>query len=293
MDNFKSWSEKLSPFAQKLQGGFTQVKQWSQEQMGTADEVTELPRDYVELEKRFDAVVSVYNSLSRLGRAQVAPQLPDINQIQGSLVDFSRSVTQRIQASSSHAGAARAYDNETSSSSSKSITHAVATTCQQQAQIIGPQEPLGAGVGKFGNALEAIGETHLKMCHSVNTKFLNLVQTELNTTISNVQRARKDVQNTRLTLDAHRSSFKHAAGPSDAAQVGVEQAEDQFVTAVEKATKLMQDTLENPETLRILADFALLQVEYHKRAFEVLSSLSAEMDELQVTQAALYRSSHQ
>lgn len=42
--------------------------------------------------------------------------------------------------------------------------------------------------------------------------------------------------------------------------------------------------LDTPEPLRNLAELIAAQVEYHKRAYEILSELAPEVDALQVEQ---------
>jgi len=103
-------------------------------------------------------------------------------------------------------------------------------------------------------------------------------------------RARRNVQSARLTLDSCKARYR-AARPerSEAARLEVEQAEDQFVATVEEATTLMKSVLETPEPLRNLADLVAAQLTFHKETAAILADLAPEIDEMQVTQEALYR----
>ena len=49
--------------------------------------------------------------------------------------------------------------------------------------------------------------------------------------------------------------------------------------------------LDTPEPLRNLADLIAAQLEYHKKAYEILSELAPVVDGLQVEQEASYRKS--
>lgn len=51
--------------------------------------------------------------------------------------------------------------------------------------------------------------------------------------------------------------------------------------------------LDTPEPLRNLADLIAAQLEYHKRAYEILSELAPEIDQLQVEQESNYRKSRE
>ena len=51
--------------------------------------------------------------------------------------------------------------------------------------------------------------------------------------------------------------------------------------------------LDTPEPLRNLADLIAAQLEYHKKAYEILSELAPTIDQLQVDQEANYRQSRE
>ena len=51
--------------------------------------------------------------------------------------------------------------------------------------------------------------------------------------------------------------------------------------------------LDTPEPLRNLADLIAAQLEYHKKAYEILSELAPVVDSLQVEQEASYRKSRE
>jgi hypothetical protein len=51
--------------------------------------------------------------------------------------------------------------------------------------------------------------------------------------------------------------------------------------------------LDTPEPLRNLADLIAAQLEFHKKAYEILSELAPIVDNLQVEQEASYRKSRE
>ncbi|KAJ1652111.1 BAR domain-containing protein, partial [Coemansia sp. RSA 1694] len=75
----------------------------------------------------------------------------------------------------------------------------------------------------------------------------------------------------------------------DAARRDVETAEDHFVTVVEEAMRLMRAIVESPAPLRHLSDFVAAQLAFHQEAAALLADLAPEIEEIQVTQEALYR----
>ncbi|KAK4938926.1 hypothetical protein LTR28_009484 [Elasticomyces elasticus] len=67
-------------------------------------------------------------------------------------------------------------------------------------------------------------------------------------------------------------------------RVEIEKAEDEFVNQTEEAVGVMKNVLDTPEPLRNLADLIAAQLEFHKKAYEILSELAPVVDELQVEQ---------
>ncbi|CAO3589587.1 unnamed protein product [Absidia cylindrospora] len=247
LDGFANLSSKFNPFAQKLGKGFGQVRQYAQERLGTAEDITELPQEYKDWKSvwmLFVVFTSIYSSqfqnlaLSPAERAQVEQQV------------------------------------------------------QQDEPNNIPRPYLMLSLFKLATINEKVGDARVKMDQEILTKFNQPMQTTLGTSIEQANKARRNVQSVRLSLDSCKARYRSARPErSDAARLEVEQAEDQFVAAVEEATSLMKVALENPEPLRNLADFVHAQVNYYKEAQALLSELAPELDEIQVTQESIYRSS--
>lgn len=100
----------------------------------------------------------------------------------------------------------------------------------------------------------------------------------------------------------------HEEEISPEAQEEIEKAEDEFVTQTEEAVGVMKNVsfflrvrscfmyksvtncehqvLDTPEPLRNLAELISAQMEYHKKAYEILSELAPTIEGLQVEQEA-------
>lgn len=138
-------------------------------------------------------------------------------------------------------------------------------------------------------------------------RFNSAFNTTLNTNIVYAQKARKNVENARLTLDAAKSKAK--GGPAipfafpgaganarrdpidpeeehltEEQRVEVETAEDEFIGCTEEAVGVMKNVLDTPEPLKNLAELVQAQMEFHKRAYEIYSELAPLIDSLQVEQ---------
>jgi hypothetical protein len=167
---------------------------------------------------------------------------------------------------------------------------------------------------KYALASERVGEARLAQDSQIQSRFLAGWSTTLNTNLMFATRARKSVENSRLMLDAAKAKAKNGGWrlpgqkgadhdgeeASEDARVEIEQAEDEFVGQTEEAVGVMKNVsisrqhgkahtdslqvLDTPEPLRNLADLIAAQLEYHKKAYEILSELAPVVDGLQVEQ---------
>ncbi|KAL1919801.1 uncharacterized protein VTP21DRAFT_1732 [Calcarisporiella thermophila] len=298
MDQLANFGQKLNPLAQRLNRGFGQFRQYAQEKMGTIEDVTELPQDYKELEKRVDALRNIHQGLLRVTRTYTTRSYDYPAQLQESLVEMSRTVGDHLQlltlspAERAEFEGAQAHKAQLEKQAPKTLAHALSRACTQGAEQVGAEEPLGAALFKCAAIQEKVGDARLRMDDEITAKFVQPFNTTLNTLLARAMKARRNVQSQRLNLDAIRAKHRSVRPErAEAAQVEIEQAEDQFVAAVEEATTLMKAALDSPEPLRNLSDFVAAQLAYFKEATELLTNLAPELDEIQVTQEAIYRNS--
>lgn len=223
--------------------------------------------------------------------------------------DLGRTVSEKVHLLSSASTPAEAQAALTAPPSAKpqpkTFNHAIARASLASSQILhqqhtGPDEdPLATALEKYALAMERVGEARLSQDSQIQSHFLAGWNTTLNTNIMFATRARRNVEKSRLTLDAVKSSTKglqwklpgsgeqaipqqHELSPE--AQEEIEKAEDEFVTQTEEAVSVMKNVLDTPEPLRNLAELVAAQMEYHKKAYEILSELAPLVENLQVEQ---------
>ncbi|KAI7890664.1 uncharacterized protein EV154DRAFT_510580 [Mucor mucedo] len=295
LDGFANLSSRFNPFAQKLNKGLGQVRQYAQEKLGTAENVTELPQEYKDLEKRLDALRNVQTNLLKVSRTYGTPGYDYPVQLQDTLYGMTNTVTREIQhlaLNNTTPASDRAVAPAAVVEEPKTLLHGLARVASQGAESVGVDEPLGTALFKYATMTEKVADARVRMDHQIVEHFNKPVQTTLNSSIEQALKARRNVQSIRLSLDACKARYRSARPErSEIARLEVEQAEDQFVAAVEEATNLMKAAIENPEPFRNLADLVAAQLQYFKEAQEILSDLAPELDEIQVTQESLYRNS--
>ncbi|KAL1976759.1 hypothetical protein VTN31DRAFT_3041 [Thermomyces dupontii] len=295
----KNFTATFQPFAARTQ-------QFVKEQLGTADEKTQLPDEYIQLEKRVDALKQSHQKLLSV-TSQYSNEAYDYPpNIRESFNDLGRTISEKVQLLSHATTPAEAQAALTAPSSAKpqpkTFSHAIARASLAGSQLIAQhapgEDPLATALEKFALASEKIGEARLAQDAQIQSRFLAGWNTTLNTNLSFATKARRNVENSRLTLDSIKASKKAAAhGDLDnlpeEARVEIEQAEDEFVGQTEEAVSVMKNVLDSPEPLRNLADLIAAQLEYHKKAYEILSELAPVVDGLQVEQEANYRKSRE
>lgn len=110
------------------------------------------------------------------------------------------------------------------------------------------EDPLSAALQKFALASEKVGEARLAQDAQIQSRFLAGWSTTLNTNIMFATRARKAVDNSRLSLDATKSNAKSGFIPgqgdgelTEEQRAKIEQAEDEFVGQTEEAVGVMKN----------------------------------------------------
>jgi hypothetical protein len=240
--------------------------------------------------------------------------------IKETFTDLGRTVSEKVTLLSSASSPAEAQAALTAPPSAKpqpkTFSHAIARASLAGSQTLHQQhtgtgeDPLATALEKYALAQERVGEARLAQDAQIQSQFLAGWNTTLNTNLQFATRARKNVEKSRLNLDAVKARVKGntwklpgAAGStgqhheepelSPEAQEEIEKAEDEFVTQTEEAFGVMKNVLDTPEPLRNLSELINAQMEYYKKSYEILSELAPVIDGLQVEQEANYRKSRE
>ncbi|KIW48473.1 uncharacterized protein PV06_01054 [Exophiala oligosperma] len=315
MDKFSSFGKNISSAFNTTVSPFVQRSQQQlKEQFGSAEEKTQLPADYTELEKRVDALKQVHQKLLTVTNQYQNEAYDYPPNIRESFTDLGRSISEKVTLLSHASSTAEAQAAFTAPPSAKpqpkTFNHAIARASLASSQLLqqtnqsGSEDPLAQALEKYALAEEKVGEARLAQDHAIQSRFLAGWNTTLNTNIQFATKARRAVENSRLLLDSTKASKKsqvmgRGMNPDDEtalseeARAEIEAKEDDFVSQVEEAQGVMKNVLDTPEPLRNLADLIAAQLEYHKRAYEILSELAPEIDQLQVEQESSYRKSRE
>jgi hypothetical protein len=183
--------------------------------------------------------------------------------------DLGRTVSEKVQLLSTATTPAEAQAALVAPPSAKpqpkTFNHAIARASLASSQVLHQQhtgageDPLATALEKYALSMERVGEARLAQDAQIQSRFLAGWNTTLNTNIIFATRARKNVENARLTLDSTKARVTgntwklHAPGSprtehmdapkelSPEAQEEIEKAEDEFVTQTEEAVGVMKN----------------------------------------------------
>ncbi|KOS21605.1 Protein GVP36 [Escovopsis weberi] len=310
--DFSGLSKGLTSFGGKIPSFASRTLQFTKEQLGQAEDRA----NYIDLEKRVDALKQAHQKMIAV-TSQYANEAYDYPpNISETFQDLGRTVGEKVtllaSAKTPSEAQAALVAPPSAKPQPKTFNHAIARASLASSQLLhqhhtgAGEDPLATGLEKYALSMERVGEARLVQDSQIQNRFLAGWNTTVNTNLNFATRARKNVESARLTLDSVKASakgttFKIGPAPrgdhrddaelSPQAQEEIEKAEDDFVTQTEEAVGIMKNVLDTPEPLRNLYELIAAQMEYHKKAYEILNELAPVIEGLQTEQEASYRKS--
>lgn len=316
--DFSKFGKNLSDFGAQITPFASRTFQYTKEQFGQSEDKTQLPADYIDLEKKVDALKQAHQKMLNVTQQYSNEAYDYPPNVKETFQDLGRTVSEKVSLLSSATSTAEAQAAlvapPTAKPQPKTFSHAIARASLASSQTLhqnhtgAGEDPLATALEKYALTMERVGEARLAQDAQIQSRFLAGWNTTLNTNIMFATRARKNVEKSRLSLDAVKAHAKgttfklgqssSAAGQeepelSPEAQEEIEKAEDEFVTQTEEAVGVMKNVLDTPEPLRNLSELINAQIEYHKKASEILGELAPIITQLQTEQEANYRKSRE
>lgn len=166
--------------------------------------------------------------------------------------------------------------------------HAMAVTLSQCGLEIGVDEPIGSSLYKVATIQQKIGDARLVMDQKLSTDVVQPLNVNLNTNIKFIEKARQKVEQLLAQLNSARA--RHAASGSDpGAELEFEltTAQSSYDQALEHTIQLMLNVLEAPHTIQTLTELIQIQLAYHQEAFQLLSDIYPQVQDIAAAQEAL------
>ncbi|KAG5438659.1 hypothetical protein PCK2_000936, partial [Pneumocystis canis] len=242
--------------------------------IGTADDLTELPEEYLELERAVDSLKTVHVKLLGVTSTYNNESYDYPANLRETFSEFSKTIQEKVHhlaGAQSATEVQAAIMKPATKTVPKTLNHALSRAAFAGFEVLDTSNPLKELLLAFSNAQNKIGNARLKQDITISSSFNECLTSNLNTVFQYASKARKNVHTTRLSLDAIKSSAK-TAKPEKQEQIqrDVEHAEDVFVTAVEDAMQTMKNTLETPELISQLKELISVLLSFYKDAYEFL-----------------------
>lgn len=179
--------------------------------------------------------------------------------IRESFNDLGRTISEKVHLLSTAHSASEAQAALTAPPSAKpqpkTFSHAIAraslagSQALNESHIGGGEDPLATALERYALAQERVGEARLVQDTQIQQRFLAGWSTTLNTNLMFATRARRAVENARLSLDAAKAKSK-AGGRgfnpdlehlNEEARAEIDHKEDEFVAQTEEAVGVMKN----------------------------------------------------
>ncbi|KAI9323766.1 hypothetical protein BX666DRAFT_1890260 [Dichotomocladium elegans] len=269
-----SLSANINPITNKLTNTFGLARQYAQERLGTAEEVTLLPETYCHLEKRVDNLAQAQASFLKVSRI------------------FNDSTYDRPMPIISAPWEDMDDDDDDEHDGKKrpiiTLLHALAHSAEQGSEALGVDDPLGAALFRTAETFNKMGDARVVMDRTIAARVNN--NTHLASAIKEASRARRHVQSLRLALDALKHKYRTARPDRrDSVRMELQMAEEQYAEAVQNSFDRMQQIVTDSEPFQHLVDLVVAQAVYYKEAYELSTQLLPQLDEILVVQESLHR----
>ncbi|CDR47901.1 CYFA0S39e00320g1_1 [Cyberlindnera fabianii] len=276
-------SSELSPLAQR-------TARQLQERLGQTDDISQLPQEYTDLEKKIETLKTVYNNLLSVTSTYETEAYDYPANLRESVTEISKTISTKVEKLANARTTSEAQSiliAQNPRTQPKTLNHAISTSTNLSALKIQQQSTddsfdlIAQGLTQVGQTEAKIGEARLQQDKLIRTKVNAQFKKQLKENLLRADKSRRAVENKRLSYDAARASLKTAKPEKEASlRVTLETLEDEFAAATEDAVAVMKQTVEGASVLSELVEFITAQLAYHKAASELLEQLLPNLQNL-------------
>lgn len=286
---FQDLSVQVSQKAQDASANlpsFAATQRMVQEKFGQVTDISQLPQEYIELEKKVDSIKMIHQNFLQITSIYESESYDYPKFAKDSVNDFSKTVALKVQ-ELSHASSASEAQNILVSpgpvKDPKTLNYALSKVALTSSELIhqgqsnSPQDTrLASTLLEYSNTQAKIAQARIQQDTLIQTKFNKHLRDELSESIERAAKARKDVHNKRLQYDVARTNLLNAKPEKEASlRVEMETLEDQFAQATESATLVMQETIANSHFLANLNELATAQQNYFEASAKLMKEFIA------------------
>lgn len=291
--SIQSGFEEVSKEAQKFTNDITPMAKRTarlvQEKFGSIEDISELPEEYILLEKKTDALRSVYKKLLSISSTYEIESYDYPPNPTESLSDLSKTLSDKFQGLQKASTAAEAEKVLTASSGAPALPQTLAYELSKAAKQshdfllqFGGENALSKVLLKFSDSQAKIGSKRLEQDHMIVTEFNAKLHESLDKSFKETTANRKKVDSARLNFDTLRHEVKVYPERQEKLQESLDNAEDELVNATTVAVQSMKKLIEPAESVNLIIIFTKIQLEYHKASVSELENLVKELESIPI-----------
>lgn len=288
---FQELSTAVSQRTQELSTNLPSLTQSTQrlvqERLGQVTDISQLPREYMELERKVDTIKLIYENFLHVTSIYENESYDYPKYVTESVNDFSKIVAHKVQ-ELSHASSASEAQNilitPTPAKEPRTLNYAlskVSLISSEYLNHIGDHDEaqVASVLLKYSDLQAKVAQARLQQDTMIQTRFNKQLKDNLEHNFKKAQKARKDVEYKRLQYDVARSNLAQAKPEKEASlRVQMETLEDQFAQATEDATMIMQEVLSNAKFTEEIKEMANAQLTYHQTSASLIEEFVAGFD---------------
>lgn len=308
------FQQNISQFGEDVKPLLQRTTRTIQERIGTIDDISELPKDYKDLEKQVDNLQLFYKRVLLITQQYELESYDYPPNLKESFSDVTSLLNEKIT-SLSHATTTQEAEKillaGRKDQTPKTFAHQFGKTLKNSRESILENKPvttlpkmgpatvdidadeqlkdnaLTIALQKIAEMQSKIGNERLEQDKLIIVEFNNKVKALLKVEFGKTAQLRKQVENARLNFDTVRAEIKSAQKGNPDAPVSeelnkkLENNEDELVNATEIAVESMKAIIKPYESVNLLKVLMKIQLNYHKNVVSDLSLLVDDLDAIQ------------
>lgn len=255
------------------------------EKLGSIDDISELPEEYINLEKKCDLLKEMYNRFLIITQTYEIESYDYPPNIKESVNELSKTFKENFQILKIKDGktAEKVLNNKDKVELPKTLAHElskVGNSCYEELLSLDKDDKLVEILLKYSQVEKFIGDKRIEQDQLIIKEFNDKIKEILSTKFSETDKLRKKVDNSRLNFDIIRNEIKVYPERQESLQTSLDNAEDELVNDTAVAVESMKNLIQPNESINLILLFNKIQLEYYTQLVTELTASIKQMEEI-------------
>ncbi|GME68976.1 unnamed protein product [[Candida] boidinii] len=296
---FQEGLKEASQLNDNLSPIFKRTQRSLQEKFGQIDDVSELPKEYIELEKKIDSLKNFYKKILIITEQYEIESYDYPPNLRESFSDYTKIINEKFHGLAAATSTSELENVLTTPSESaasnipKTFHHTLSKVLKSNREVLlnsqnDEDNSLTKALLKISEIEFKIGDERLEQDKLIITEFNNKIKKILNEEFVKTNNFRKQVEISRLNFDTIRAEIKAIQKGDETVEIpdklskNLENSEDELVHATELAVESMKKLINPLESVNLLKVFTKIQLNYYKSVTDELTTLVDQLDALPI-----------